>query len=140
MTNRLSDACARELESYIKNLFETAPRIPGRLTAEIPVVGGLFWPDTDYSPLLPLVCKALCAREQFRQEAPGWPTLPLTWEDGKWLEDDDNPRISVVGHYGLSLRGEYWGPLHPPFADFASGLMAYEHTPDRISQRPRAAA
>ena len=74
MTNRLSDACARELESYIKNLFETAPRIPGRLAVEVPVIGGLFWPDTDYSPLLLRVCRALAPASDFTRRLQGGPS------------------------------------------------------------------
>ena len=132
MSNRLTESCARELESYIEGLFKNARKFPGRLAAEVPVIGGLFLPDSDYAPLLLPVCRALCAREQFHQDAPGWPILPLRWQDCKDLEDDDNPRISLVGYFGESLFGECWDPKHPPFADFTSGLLAYEHTPDRI--------
>jgi hypothetical protein len=135
MTNRLTDTCARELESHIEGLFKTAAlrRTHPRGAAEIPVIGGRFWPYADHSFLLLRVCKALCAREHFRQDAPAWaPILPLRWEDCKEMEDDDDHRLNLVGLFGKSLYGELWDPQHPPFATFASGLLAYGHTPDEL--------
>ena len=39
-----------------------------------------------------------------------------------------------MGLYADSLAAEYrWDyELHPPFAVFVSGLLAYEHAPDEI--------
>ncbi len=134
MVNRLSDACARELENHIRGLFKSARKFPGRLAAEIPVVGGIFLPDFGVPPcLLQRVCKALCAREHFRQDAPAWaPDLPLKWEACKEMADDDDPRISAVGYYSVSLHGELWDPQHPPFCTFVAGLLASAHAPHHL--------
>src|SRR5262245_55046988 len=98
MTDRFREICDREFE----RLFETAPRIPGTGMAEIPVVGGLFLTWGDYSPLLLRVGKALCSRERFHQDAPGWPSLPLHQRDIEAMENDDCSRCALVGLYSGS--------------------------------------
>jgi hypothetical protein len=133
MRDKLLATCEREFERHIEMLFKTAHKIPGTGMAEIPVIGGRFLTWADHSFLLPRVCAALCARERFRQDAPAWAQpLPLRWEDCKTLEYDDNPRFNLVGLFGISLHGEWDYERHPSFAAFASGLMAYEHTPDHL--------
>jgi hypothetical protein len=80
------------------------------------------------------ICMALGARERFRQDAPPWaPILPLRYEDCEALENDDSNRLNLVGYFGSSLREANWDcEGHPGFATFASGLLAYKHTPDHL--------
>src|SRR5260370_31287910 len=98
MTNKLLETCASEFESYIKGLFKN-PRMLTKTLAEIPVVGGVFIPDLmDHAPFLLQVCRALCCRERFRQDAPEWPVLPLHEQDiAEATEDTDDHRINLVG-------------------------------------------
>jgi hypothetical protein len=136
MRDDLVERCAREFENHIRGLFENPRIIPGSLAlAEIPVIGGLYLADHEclIPILLPQICAALCARERFRQDAPDWaPILPLRSEDCEVLELADDHRLCLVGLYGSSLRDAFWDLQHPPFATFASGLLAYEHTPDEL--------
>src|SRR5262245_16729571 len=92
MHDRIFKTCAAEFEKYVKGLFQN-PRMLTKMSAEVPVIGGVFAPDLlDQQPfLLPRVCRALIAREQFHQDAPGWPTLPLRSEDCEELENADCP-------------------------------------------------
>src|SRR5262245_57114058 len=134
MHDKLLETCANEFEKYIKSLFKN-PRMLTKTLAEVPVVGGVFIPDLmDQTPFLLLrVCKALCCRERFYQDEPSWGPLPLHEDIRTAMEDDDNTRCKLLGYYGSSLAGADWDyDGHPRFAAFASGLLAYEHTPDCI--------
>jgi hypothetical protein len=136
MRDKLIEVCANEFENYIKGLFKNPKKIPNTGMAEIPIVGGLYIPDLmdEASPLLLTVCKALVARERFRQDAPDWPILPLHERDIEAaIESDYDPRINLVGLYSYSLRGADWNfDVHPSFDRYARGLMDYECTPDRV--------
>jgi hypothetical protein len=135
----LLETCANEFESHIKGLFKN-PRMLTKTLAEIPVVGGLFIPDLmeDYTPFLLQVCKALCCRERFAQDVPGWPILPLHERDIEAaIENDDDPPCRLLGYYGRSLAGADWDyDGHPRFSTFASGLLAYKHTPIEVRTDP----
>jgi len=138
MHDKLLKTCANEFENYIKGLFKN-PRMLTKTLAEIPVVGGLFIPDLmDQTPFLLLrVCRALCCRERFAQDVPGWPVLPLHEDARTALEEDDCPRCRLLGYYGSSLAGVDWEyDVHPRFSTFASGLLAYRHTPVEIRTDP----
>jgi hypothetical protein len=136
MTDRFLELCAREFAAHVQRMFDNAPRIPGTGMAEIPIVGGLLLlgmpvPDCLYER----VCMAMAAREQFHQDKPAWaPELPLHGNAIAAMKDDDRPQMQTVGLYADSLAAEYrWDyELHPPFAVFVSGLMAYPSTPDEI--------
>lgn len=130
MSDRFNEPCAHELENLIKGLFKTSRKIPGTGMAEIPVVGGVFLPYGDYSPLLLTVCAALCAGERFRQDEPAWPPLPLHEELIEVYINAECSRLNLVGLFGKSLWGVDWNyDLHPRLGAFASGLMAYPSTP-----------
>jgi hypothetical protein len=56
------------------------------------------------------------------------------------MQYDGDHRHRLVGYFGYSLTPNYDYDGHPRFDAFASGLMAYEHTPlelrcDRELQR-----
>src|SRR5262245_60955154 len=133
MHDSLTKLCADEFERGIKNLFVNARQIPGTGMSEIPVTGGVFLPWTNYSCLLLRVCAALTARERFRQDALGWPVLPLHEREIEEMEESDCPRAKLVGLFAFSLSSQLWNyDLHPRFDTYVSGLMAYKHAPDEI--------
>ena len=132
MTDRLLEACGCAFEQGVLQLLKNAKTFPDSFLAPIPVVGGRFFPSLDYAYLLPQVCRALIARERFRQDNPTMPDMPLREEACEELENAGSPQLSAVGMFGSSMRGAYWDEGHPPFAAYVSGLMAYKHTPDRI--------
>jgi hypothetical protein len=120
-------------------MFDAARELPGAKdffkapTLEIQYIGLTFIAGHDPPILRQKVCAALCARERFRRDAPAWaPSLPLRWEDCEELENDSSPRLNLVGYYGSSLRWTDWDRQHPPFATFASRLLAYKHAPDNV--------
>ena len=134
----LLETCANEFESYIKGLFKN-PRMLTKTLAEVPVVGGVFIPDLmDHTPFLLQVCRALCARERFRQDAPEWPILPLHEQDIEAaMENDDDRRLNLVGLFSNSLKSADWSyDEHPRFDHYARGLMAYRHTPIEVRTDP----
>jgi hypothetical protein len=133
MTDRFLELCARECAAHVQRMFDAAPRIFGTGMAEIPIVGGPYLLGMPVPPeLYRRVCMAMAAREQFRHDVPGWPTLPLHEKDIESLKYDDSPRLNLLGHYAYSLSPGWDYEEHPRFSAFASGLMAYEHTPDEI--------
>jgi hypothetical protein len=121
-------------------MFDNAPRIPGTGMAEIPIVGGLLLLGMPVDPCLyERVYMAMAAREQFHQDKPAWaPELPLHGNAIAAMKYDDRPQMQTVGLYADSLAAEYrWDyELHPPFAVFVSGLMAYSSAPDEIRADP----
>jgi hypothetical protein len=133
MDDRLIATCEREFANYIEGLFKTVRKIPSTGMAEIPVIGGMYHTWADHSHLCPQIVAALCCRERFRQDAPDWPILPLHEKDIEAMENDGCLRCNLVGFYADSLSWEIWDyERHPPFAAFASGLMAYKHTPGHL--------
>jgi hypothetical protein len=134
MTNRLTEACAHAVENHLKELFDSAPRIPGTGLAEIPLIGGPFLLGLPVQPeLYRQVFAALCAGERFRRDEPGWPDLPLHKDLHQALINADCVRANILGYYSRSLAGEGWAyELHPRISAFASGLMADPNTPDEI--------
>jgi hypothetical protein len=132
---RLTAAAAGELERILE-LFEDPVRIPGTGMAEAPIIGNVYFEQLGHAHLLPPIFRAVRAEKIFRQEAPGWPELPLRQEDCERLEHNDDPQLAALGLFGSSLRSEQWDVRHPGFRAFVSGLMAYEHTPREIRNDP----
>jgi hypothetical protein len=141
MRSDLKERCARErenslseLESHIRGLFANPRILPGTYAlAETPVIGDKYIVDQIefmLPTLLPRIVGALCSRERFRVDVPWAPPLPLRSEEIELLKDADDHRLNLVGLFADSLEGENWDyQLHPRFNDYASGLMAYRHTP-----------
>lgn|SRR5262245_5950137 len=78
------------------------------------------------------VCRALAAREAFRQDAPPWaPDLPLSSADCEKMIRSKSGKIALVGYYGRSLACANWD-VHLMFRDYACGLMACEYTAEHI--------
>jgi hypothetical protein len=74
--------------------------------------------------------RALRARELFAENGPpDAPPLPLSHDE---IEDAKNARglTRVVGSYARSLAARDWNlPEHPPFDDYARGVMASDYAP-----------
>src|SRR5262249_14405227 len=107
-----------------------------------PIIGNLFnaWDDEDCFKTRRLACAALAAQKWFGEIGPPWARaipLPVNIADCQKLEQDENLRLNLIGYYGFSLmmvRYDYL--LHPPFADYVSGLMADKDTPDCLRADP----
>jgi hypothetical protein len=122
--DRMREACEREfellcqrefengVERHVNAVFDAAREFPNthdfRNTPmlKIPYLGEPgFWAGFDTRELRQLVVAALVAREKFRKTAPVWcPPLPLRYEDCEALQEDDDPRLNLVGFFGASLR------------------------------------
>jgi hypothetical protein len=141
MIDRIEAASVCELEVLLESLFETAATTPvrtapGKFFGRDPILGHLFITGEDHTPLWLMICKALVATARFRQEAPGWPSLPLRREDIDEMINADCIRCNVTGLFGDSLRDEGWSPEHPGFGVFVGGLLADRHTPIEIRRDP----
>ena len=91
-----------------------------------PITGASFvWGVDPIEPEKRDAVRALRAREWFAENGPpDAPPLPLSHDE---IEDARNARglKGVVGFYGRSLALRQWDTReHPPFDDFARGLMA----------------
>jgi hypothetical protein len=126
------EAGARALAALLENLFNNSRKLSPTL-AEIPLLGGIYITDMDFSNPILRVCRALVVFEKFHREKPSWaPELPLHLDDIEEMEHDDNSKLRIVGLYAGSQQGECWDAKHPSFSAYASGMMAYEHTPLQI--------
>jgi hypothetical protein len=139
MDERFLTLCKREFELGVKMLFDALQNsvVDGESwLREIPYIGGQFVAalENPEHSLVPQVCRALCAREQFRQDAPSWAyqPLPLRQEDCDELTNHDNPRLNLVGYFASSWRYMDWDQQHPSFGRFCSGLMFYQFAPNNI--------
>lgn len=141
MVNNFAAASVQELEVLLESLFEGAARKPVRSAPGVyfgrdPILGHIVISNEDHSELRLLICRALVAGAKFRNEAPGWPELPLRQQDIATFVDDDDIRRSVTGLYADSLRAESWSPQHPGFGAYVGGLMACRSTPKHIRTDP----
>jgi hypothetical protein len=84
-----------------------------------------------------MICRALAAREWFRQHAPGMPELPLSSAEIRKLIWSGDPRRVLVGLFGNSLACMNWDfENHPAFRDFARGVTASLYCPDHLRADP----
>jgi hypothetical protein len=136
MIDRITKACEARFERYVEELFEHPKMLSKMCLAEIPIIGGVYLTDGVPEEVRKDVVRALVARERFRQDWPSWPQpLPLNIDLCPELQRDGCPRVRLMAYYGWSLSGtspNYDYERHPHFDVFASGLMAYEHTPLEI--------
>jgi len=111
---RLTQSALHGLEDMIEALFEHPVMIPGTGMAEIPVIGEPgYIVALDHSHFLPAICRAMVAKEKFRQQHPEWPDLPLRQKEIEAMKDGSCPRCNVVGYFADSLRGRELEPTAP---------------------------
>ena len=124
-----------EMQVVLSNAGRTRWTLP---CGHAPIIGELFdvMDDEYISKLRRRACVALAAQEWFRETAPPWARaipLPLSIAGCQKLEQDENLRPNLVGHYGSSLMMlDYDYKLHPSLADCCSGLRAHKDTPNYI--------
>jgi hypothetical protein len=112
------------IEELVDRLFGEI-KAKGGQCCELPVTGArIVWGLDPIAPQKKAAVVALRAREWFAVNGPrDAPPLPISHED---VEDYRNARglAGVVGFYARSLsRQNYDVRKHPPFDDFARGLM-----------------
>ena len=123
-----------EIEQNVDRLFE-ANR--GRDCARIPIIGDTYSPtENNVRPLKKLVCAALLAREWFYENGPGdAQPLPLSWGEREHLKSGGLPHI--LAWFARSLAARDYNYLeHPPFFDYACGIMASQVTLDFVKNDP----
>jgi hypothetical protein len=120
---------ACEFEHYVDVLFQGSRK---RGDGYCPIIKRLY-PELDNDYLVKLkrlTCAALAARKWFRQHGQPGIILPLNFADIERAQRDEESRVNLVGLYGSSLMMlEYDYLTHPPFHDYACGVMAYKHAP-----------
>src|SRR5262245_14635615 len=126
-----------QLEQHVIDMLE-ARRLKAIATGEefirMPYTEELF--SIRRESLFPLfkdtVCRALTGRASFRETAPPWaPDLPVSSAEWEKMIGSKSNGIALVGYFGRSWACANWG-IHPPFRDYACGLMACEHTPEHL--------
>jgi len=93
--------------------------------------------DALIAELKNLICKALTAQMRFHESKPAWaPDLPLSFNAGRELKSKRDPRVQLVGYYGISQLIAQYDEDHPAFKLFVCGLLADERTPKKLREDP----
>jgi hypothetical protein len=103
-----------------------------------PVTGGRWVVGLDrIGPQKRAAVRALRARAWFAEHGPpDAPPLPLSYAARERLKAEGGVS-RIIGWYARSLRARgYDVDEHPPFDDYACGVMASERAPDCIRQDP----
>ena len=123
-----------DARSYVNHVFDNASDRHDTVR-ENPFTGGIFVPRLD--PIATQkedATRALLARRLFAKIGPqdvDLQPLPLGYEERESLKSGGASH--VLAWYARSLEArEYDVKEHPPFIDYARGVMASEHAPDFI--------
>src|SRR5262249_45807834 len=131
----MRDAFFQKLERHVVGLFDEVRQkanAAGEEFCRTPYTEELFSVRCESLFFEQMVCRALAARELFRETAPHWsPELPLNAAEWEKMISGKSNEIAVVGYFGRSWACANWGP-HPTFRDYVCGLMACEFTPSHI--------
>jgi hypothetical protein len=132
----LVELCEHEFADLVDELFQKN-RENGYEFLRAPIIDRLYstWDDEYIHKLKQLIRAALAVRKAFRQRGPPWaPLLPLSLDACMQMGRDESSRVNLVGLYaGSLLMLEYDYKTHPPFADYARGVMAYKHAPNHYN-------
>lgn len=110
---------------------------------ENPVTGGWFLKGETGEDSIPYqkraAEKALLAQEWFAvngpRNAPALPLIPSDWDEMRYGGTGGLPIL--VGFYARSLSFREWSVhAHPPFRDFARGLMVFSDISARAGEDP----
>src|SRR5262245_18867833 len=121
-----------EIKEHVDRLFRANRK---QDLAEIPILGGHYCPGQDnIRPLKKLVRAALAAREWFYENGPeDLQPLPLSYGEREALKSKGASHIRAWYARSLECR-DYDVSEHPPFDDYARGVMASEHAPEFITE------
>jgi hypothetical protein len=93
--------------------------------------------DELIAELKDLICNALATQARFHASKPSWaPDLPLSLNAGRELKRKRDPRVRLVGYYGISQLVAKYDESHPAFEPFCRGLMADARTPKNLREDP----
>jgi hypothetical protein len=108
----------------VDRLFAKMTAKPGEV-CDNPVTGiGFAWEENSIGPQKEEACRALLAREHFALNGPSDALpLPLSY-DAREQYRKARGLAGVVGFYARSLSPDYDISKHPPFYDYACGLLA----------------
>jgi hypothetical protein len=124
-----------EIKSYVDRLFREAPDRRWE-TRTNPVTGTRWVSGLDpIAPQKKAACRAVRARNWFARTAPSdAPPLPLCYGDRERLKYGGGlPRI--VAWFARSLEAlKYDFDRHPPFEEYACGVMASRYAPRLIKE------
>jgi len=117
-----------DLQVEVDRLFRQAPDRYNYFRQN-PVTDHGFTADDPIGPQKQAAVRALKAREWFATHAPpDAPTLPLSYRDRERMKAGGLPHI--VAWFARSLEGrDYNFDGHPPFNEYACGVMASPGTP-----------
>jgi hypothetical protein len=107
------------------------------LSAPFIRVSYAMFDDELIATLKELTCKALAQQAQFHEIKPFWaPDLPLSFHASRELKFECDPRVRLVGYFGLSQLLAQYDESHPAFDRFCSGLLADERTRKNLREDP----
>jgi len=94
--------------------------------------------DALIAELKNLICKALTAQMRFHESKPAWaPDLPLSFNAARELKRKRDPRVQLVGFFGLSQLIAQYDEDHPAFEPFCCGLLADDRTSARLRENSK---
>jgi hypothetical protein len=126
-----------DFKPYVDRLFrQAADRSYSRRSN--PIIGGHWLNGVDrVGPQKEAACRALVVRAWFAWSNPGMPALPLSAverSDLKRLRGSDY----LLSEYAASLEGQKYDTFkHPPFEQYARGVMACPLAPEFIRNDPK---
>jgi len=118
----------------VERLFAEAPDRFEKYVRSIPVIGGLFFPES-INEAKERLCRALRAYAWFEKTRPrdAWP-WPRNLEEYEDLTSRGG-LSHIAALFIASLTGrDYAFDEHPSFDDFARGVLASPHAPDVLKQ------
>jgi hypothetical protein len=81
-------------------------------------------------------CRALVARAGFAWENPGLPPLPLSYDEREAIKGRSGLEF-IISVYARSLEARKYDRVrHPPFEQYARGVLASDYAPHFIKDDP----
>jgi hypothetical protein len=129
----ITNLAERRVNRFVEQLFQKSPLVYGRNCVN-PVTGGSYiGGDDPVEPQKEMARRALLAGLWFADHGPpdGQP-LPISGAQIERLKFRD-PLSHIISCFAYSLRALDWDvKQHPPFEDFARGVLASEHAPEFV--------
>jgi hypothetical protein len=125
MSSNIIELREREFERYVEGLYTGEPDRWGTICAAVPWSRrGWHFRQEEIPQLIREIRGALDAKLRHRRQASAWAQpLPIALEDCFDLMCRGD-RQELLGRYGSSLWFSAYDPAHPPFFNYACGVMA----------------